>query len=73
MTPLDRFHDALVALATDARVRAAFARSPADALVPWGLEPDDHAALLAVPRDQPDRFAASLVGKRTGRSRGRAR
>jgi hypothetical protein len=62
---MQRFQDAFVALVTDAPLRAAFLRDAA-ALAPFGLSPDEQAALIGIPRDRLVRYAESLLDKRQG-------
>lgn len=63
---LSAFQDAFVALAADAKLRRAFAADPAAALEPFALEPRERAALVAIPGQLLDRYAASLIAKRWG-------
>ncbi len=57
------FHNALVALATDANLRGRFAVD-ARALEGYGLDPSAERALVALPKDLLERYAQSLLAKR---------
>lgn len=61
---LAAFQEAFVALAADAAARRSFARDAAAYLARFELDEDERAALCAIPREQLESFARSLVAKR---------
>lgn len=61
---LGAFQQAFVALAADARARRRFALDPGVALSSYDLSAAERAALTALPVEQIERFARSLVAKR---------
>lgn len=61
---LAAFQEAFVALAADAAARRSFARDAAAYLAGFELDQAERAALCAIPREQLESYARSLVAKR---------
>jgi hypothetical protein len=61
---LAAFQEAFVQLAADAGLRRSFGREPRAALARFELAPEERAALCAIPFEQLESYARSLVAKR---------
>jgi len=57
--------EALCALCTDAGLRRRLQKDGGPALAAFALTPDERAALLSIPAAALDRYAGSLLGKRS--------